>query len=70
MYTLNQVQNDQNSERSVTMNLIHGLGFTRSLINELIRHTTSTDEKMTDGYTNRYLLEILYEELLKVGYVF
>ena len=40
------------------------------IINELTGHTSSTDEKMTDGYTNRYSLEILYEELLKVGYEF
>ena len=33
------------------------------IINELTGHTSSTDEKMTDGYTNRYSLEILYEEL-------
>ena len=38
------------------------------IINELTGHTSHSDEKMTDGYTNRYGLEILYEELLKVRY--
>ncbi|MFA6196565.1 MAG: tyrosine-type recombinase/integrase [Sulfurimonas sp.] len=38
------------------------------IINELVGHSSVTSEKMTDGYTNKYNLEILHEELLKVKY--
>lgn len=38
------------------------------IINELTGHSSHSDEKMTDKYTQRYDLKIIYDELLKVKY--
>jgi len=37
--------------------------------NELTRHTSNNDEKMMNGYTNGYGLNVFYEELLKVSMI-
>ncbi len=38
------------------------------IINELTGHSVSENEIQTDGYTNKYDLAILYDELIKVKY--